>query len=107
MRLYQIRDIGFWLGTQAEAKAASKEHGLPWNECDVPTDKAGLMAFLAEHQVGKPSGIARPIAPPPVADTSKPGLAPMPEDAFEALPLAMQLHLAALALENARSRLKS
>lgn len=63
MRLYRIVGRG-WAGTQAEAKAKSRELGAPFHEAEVPTDKPGLLAFLDrrnvpfsdEGDVGRPAG---------------------------------------------------
>lgn len=70
MRLYLI-GLDMWAGTQADAKALAREHGLAWREVDVPTDKAGLMAFLnagwirpAAEAAADPEPIDRPAAQP-------------------------------------------
>jgi hypothetical protein len=34
------------VGTQVDAKALAKERGTSWEQTDVPTDKAGLMAYV-------------------------------------------------------------
>lgn len=44
MRLY-VTAKGRWAGTQADAKILAREDG-GWEQCDVPTDKDGLIAFL-------------------------------------------------------------
>ena len=49
MRLY-VTPKGRWAGTQADARVLAKEDGA-WIEHEVPTEKAGLLAFLNEHQV--------------------------------------------------------
>jgi hypothetical protein len=50
MRLYRIIGAG-WAGTQGDAKAKSKAANAPWHECEVPTDKPGLLAFLEHRNV--------------------------------------------------------
>lgn len=104
------------VGTQADARAVSPS----FVQTDVPTDKAGLMAYVqdlmdkaAEAPAPDPEPDAAPSeeAPPPPCPPVPP---PVPytqrsldiDEIFENLPLAHQLHLAALAMENARSRLK-
>lgn len=48
MRLYRLNvdARAHYLGTQAEARAMKRDTGAAWTEVDVPTDKAGLIAFL-------------------------------------------------------------
>lgn len=101
-----------WQRTQAEAQAIARQHGATWLGVDIPNDQRGLIAWLnertasavargatlVEHQ--EPAAIVRPEPPEPRA------IGRITDEAFEALPLAYQLHLAALALENARSRLR-
>lgn len=103
MRLYKTT-IGQWAGTQADARTFKATHGVDFEQVEVPTDKPGLLDFLNRHAVGS-------ILLGPATDDATPtapslAVEPMTEDAFEALPLAMQLHLAALALENARQRIR-
>jgi hypothetical protein len=111
MRLYQSPE-GIWTGTQADAKAQAKATGTPYEEVDVPVDKAGLMAFLNRHRVG---AAAPPVlySGPPVLSVSPPsGIVSYSDqsiaidDAWEELPLARKLHFAALAMEDARSLVK-
>lgn len=48
MRLY-VTPLGRWLGTQADAAAATREEGSKpgsWKAVEVPTDKANLLLFL-------------------------------------------------------------
>lgn len=63
MRLYKIEVLGAktkWVGTQAEAAnirkqfvdAGRKRAELTTSEVNVPTDKAGLLAFLNESASG-------------------------------------------------------
>lgn len=61
MKLYRILGHA-WAGTQADAKAASKEHKAPWRAVEVPTDKPGLLAFLTARNVaGNEDEAAQPI----------------------------------------------
>jgi hypothetical protein len=115
MRLY-IRTDGSYAGTQADA-------GKGWKLEEVPTDKPGLLAYL-NAMVGHRKAVAqecltsfysgmdvaeasqRPVEAPPAA--IRPGYAEKSarfEDEFSAMPLALQLHFAALAMENARDAL--
>lgn len=94
MRLY-LTTCGHWRGTQADARQINKQFTCE----DVPTDKAGLLAWLNENCGPR----SEPVQAQPVLVTHT---EPMTEDTFEALSLPMQLHLACLALENARARLK-
>lgn len=74
----------------------------------VRTDTQGLVRFLNEL-VPEASLEAEVPEAPPIERTVLPPIpepAKITDEAFEALPLAYQLHLGALALENARSRLK-
>ena len=63
MRVYKIEALGTktkWVGTQAEAAnirkqfvdAGRKRAELTTSEVNVPTDKAGLLAFLNENASG-------------------------------------------------------
>lgn len=63
MRLYRILGKA-WAGTQGDARARSKQLGAPWHECDVPTDKPGLLAFLERRNVpgGEIDEIERRVA---------------------------------------------
>lgn len=65
MRLYRLilRDRAHYVGTQADARAMKRETGIAWTEIDVPTDKAGLLAFLNDN--APPPQIAAPAPPPP------------------------------------------
>lgn len=117
MRLY-VTPSGRWAGTQADARALAREEGTGFEQREVPTDKEGLLCFLNCHAVKAMSdGAAAMIAPalPVPPAPAAPQAPPAPsyaatslatDEAFEALPLARQLHLAALALENARGRIK-
>lgn len=63
MRLYRLTVQGraHYVGTQADARAMKRESSASWTEVEVPTDKAGLLAFL--------NGIAKDI-PPPASSSS-------------------------------------
>ena len=58
MRLYRLTVHGraHYVGTQADARTMKRESSAAWTEVEVPTDKAGLLAFL--------NGIAKDIPPP-------------------------------------------
>lgn len=94
------------VGTQADAKPLDPD----FVQIDVPTDKAGLMAYintlLTDREVSAPE--------PPTEPAELPDREPEPpqpsytelsvkiDEVFEELSLPHQLHLAALAMENAR-----
>ena len=102
MKLYLCQDRT-WAGTQADAKARGKD----FDTIEVPTDKPGLLSFL-NQQANAVEDLRPVVAPAPVA-TIAPSYSDQSvatDEAFEALPLARQLHLAALALENARTAIK-
>ena len=90
------------VGTQADARAINKQ----FEQIDIPTDKAGLMAYVQDlmDQVGAseaPAAVSVPVqapAPPSYAHYSV-----KLDEEFEKLPIAHQLHFAAMAMENARS----
>lgn len=112
--------------TQAEAKALDPN----FERIDIPTDHDGLKAYVQalwdeNHQLrqGGVVSVAPPVGELPereeMAATSPPPPVDHPareapyttqsisfEDAFDGMPLALQLHYAALALENARSAIK-
>ena len=105
MKLHITGD-GDWAGTQDQARKLARERGTDWNTVDVPTDKPGLIAWLNENFRHTPHPVA----------ASEPGESEFPpidskvgrldDETFTALPLAHQLHLAALAVENAREKIK-
>ena len=67
---------------------------LAFDRVEVPTSRDDLIAYL--------NGLFEP--PPASADGQAADCdEPMIDDTFETLPLPLQLHLAALALENART----
>lgn len=67
MKLYRTH-TGHWAGNQDDARALAKAYDTEWEPCEVPDNKAGLLAFLNEHSVGadKPTQIvyrAEPVTP--------------------------------------------
>ncbi len=97
MRLYRRAD-GSWAGTQA---SAGKGH----TQVDVPTDKPGLLEWLNnDHAVEVPANAERDaefverVATIPTYTEQSVAI----DDEWDKLPLARQLHFAALAMENAR-----
>lgn len=56
MRLYRliVADRPHYVGTQADARALKRETSAAWSEVEVPTDKAGLIAFLNEIAAAAP-----------------------------------------------------
>lgn len=124
MRFYRTDDAQ-WFATQAEAKAHAKRLGTRWGPVDVPTEKPALLAWLAaqaapspETLLGPQGDIAVALGAEPAEPVLSEALATIREPAtpqadyahatvaldtaFAAAPLAQQLTLAALALENAR-----
>lgn len=73
MKLYRT-PTGHWAGTKDDAAALAKAHKTTYEQCEVPYDKAGLLAFLNEHKVGAvaiaaveaPAPASTPVAPTPV-----------------------------------------
>lgn len=114
MKAYRIDYRFFAPGTQP--KGAEK--------LDIPTDSHGLVCFLndlvasvqADASVGnrmraiaiqeaqEPDPASLELTRPPKAPQAPAEPPRITDEAFEALPLPYQLHLAALALENARTR---
>ena len=88
MRLYRLRIRGraHYAGTQADARGLKRDTGAAWEEVDVPTGKAELIAFLNENAPGTPATPASPPAPaaPPV-EQLRPAPAPLPLDAASVL----------------------
>jgi hypothetical protein len=92
-------------GTQADAKAVNRV----FEQIDIPTDKPGLMAFVQGlyEQIDNAYPAATPIEP---ALVEPPKPCPVQQsinfdEQFDELPLAHQLHFAAIAMENAREAL--
>ena len=53
MIFYEVEDgdTGHYLvATQADAKREAREHRCTWSQVDIPTDKAGLMAYINEQR---------------------------------------------------------
>lgn len=82
MDLYRI--AGKYHGTQAEARAAAKAAGLRFDPAKhsekVPTDKAGLIAYLNEH-LSAPAPASAPqrsaaVTPLATAERTLPALRP-------------------------------
>lgn len=116
MRLY-CTPGGTWAGSEKDYKAAMKAEGadpksVDRKQVDVPTSKPELMEFLTFHRVnpinpnasisGTTVSDSEPVAAFAVSGAASAAL----DELFEAAPLARQLHLAALACENARARIK-
>lgn len=97
MRLYET-DEPRWYGTQADAKAS----GRPFVQREVPIDKPGLLAWLNNNSVSADPVIADIRREPEPVYNPGAQIPVQPDDGFEQLPVAQQLHLACLALENAR-----
>ena len=62
MRLYKSSN-GQWCGTQREAQ---KNFPRDWQETDVPTSKAELIAFLNGHSVGAKAATIKESAAEPL-----------------------------------------
>lgn len=101
MILYES-DEPRWYGTQAEAKAS----GRPFKKREVPTDKPGLLRWLNTNLSYGSTIEPDPDHPGALRPVSRRIEPVQPDDNFEALPLAQQLHLACLALENAREKIR-
>ena len=109
--------------TQADANREAKERGLkvraPDMEHEVPTVKADLMAYVNSLLSGRVTASMSdaitdtpPNDDPPEEVRKQAPLQPSYtewsiniDETFERLPVAHQLHLAALAMENARAAL--
>lgn len=124
MKLYTVNQT--YYGTQAEAKTAAKEAGLLFDpegmQVEVPTDKPGLIAYLnelvrdsgvedeftviVERQDPEVSGEGTVVSHAERAvDLAMLKSTVDLDSAFQAAPLGQQLTLAAIAMENARSRI--
>jgi hypothetical protein len=103
MRYYQT-PARVWCPTQAAwYKAMEVEGHMPFPDIkeytvEVPTGKPELLEWLNFHGVD-----ALHLGNEPVTTGAT---VPVTDEAFEALPLPKQLHLAALALETARDKIK-
>ena len=115
MKLY-LTAAGIYAGTQVEAKA----DGKGWRLEEVPTDKYGLIDYLNKlvhreeiEALSKDALFENTERPPADKETSvfpraTPGYTEQSvatDKAFDDLPLARQLDLAARAMENAREKL--
>lgn len=97
MKLYIAN--GTYVGTQAEAKAITKNFEL----VEVPVDKAGLIDYLnglcAAASEDAPAVVIENTPPPALSE-------PIDLDsAFEAAPLSTQLRLAVVAIDTASANL--
>lgn len=105
MRLY-LTSAG-WCGTQAEARAFGKD----FDQIEVPTDKAGLIAFLngqfnaTNDLVESRDEVIAAATPVVVPVQSYADFTTRLDDAVAAAPLAQRLTWASLALEDARTAL--
>lgn len=119
MIFYEVEhtDGHYLVATQADAKREAREKRCTWSQVDIPTDKQGLMGYINDlrrdlasvqpsSQILADEGnddhvpvlpAERPSAGPSYVDASL-----RIEDQFQLLPLALQLHLAAFAIERAR-----
>ena len=106
MIFYEVDDE-FLVGTQAEAKDSKR----PWKQVDIPTDKTGLMAYVNALKTVTDISVITP-EPDRYVSHSEPSPPTYTEvsikidESFEELPLAQQLTLACLALENARKGIR-
>lgn len=62
MKLYRT-PTGHWAGTKDDAAFLAKTHNTTYEQCEVPYDKAGLLAFLNDFQVGAEQAPQTPQAP--------------------------------------------
>jgi hypothetical protein len=107
MRLYRSDDMMAavqWAGTQDEAARLWGRNC--WELVEVPTDKPGLLAWLNAWGDRPANKAPVPIVEPAPPSSSYAAQSVAIDDAWEGLPLARKLHLAALALEEARAQLK-
>lgn len=89
-------------GTQAEARDLDKH----FVQVDVPTDKAGLMAYINELYARTVEPSEPPVFMPPPAPAYTIKTLEI-DKVFQNLPLAHQLSLASLALEKARDNINA
>jgi hypothetical protein len=61
MKLYRT-PTGHWAGTKDDAAAIAKTHNTTYEQCEVPYDKAGLLAFLNDFRVGAKNEPVEPIS---------------------------------------------
>lgn len=105
------------VGTQVDAKRLAKERGTSFEQVDVPTDKAGLMDYINQLKIDVSAELHRGATE--AVDSFNRGMAVadahpqqdpikqsiQTDEDFEKLPIARQLHFAAIAMENAREAL--
>lgn len=89
------------VGTQADARKLDPNYV----QIDIPTDKPSLMAFV--NEMYSRTGVVEAQVVTPVREPSYTDVSIALEDSWEELPLAMKLHFAGLAMEEARISLKS
>lgn len=99
------------VGTQADARAIDRN----FVQVDIPTDKAGLRGYIQDLLTEIDElrlGAGRETTPGTGATSATQPPAPSYvqqsvnlDEQFDKLPLAHQLHFAAIAMENARDRL--
>jgi hypothetical protein len=109
MKFYVARENGhrFLHHRKDDAKAQDRN----FETIDVPTDLNGLKSFIQElySEIDTATDLmvmsAEPAPPPPAAKPSYVDQSVNWDALFPTLPLAHQLHFAAMAMENARERL--
>ena len=103
------------VGTQADARAINKD----FTQVDIPTDKTGLMNYVQQllRQIDDACvRFTEREENPPVESVDPPKITEREvsytersieiDEIFQNLPLAHQLSLAALAMENARAKVR-
>lgn len=85
MIFYRINATpAFLAGTQADARREAKAAGAKWEQVDVPTDKAGLLAFV--NDLFKQAAPQMPLgAPQEPAERSEPAPGSMSQGQVDAL----------------------
>lgn len=92
---------GDWETRQADCDPALG----PWERVDLPDDSPGMLALLKSHRWRTSAEAGQGAADPAPRGDSYAARSVAIEDAWDALPLARQLHFAALAMERARESL--
>ena len=116
MNFYQVTHPETGVAQLARTQDEARQINRHFEKVDVPTDARGLCAYINELLAGGQTREAAPAPAPAPASVPAPVPAAPPavpyavqsasfEDAFENMPLAMQLHFAALAMEAARSKI--
>lgn len=105
-----------WHRTQDDARRAARSASgggaSVFDIVEVPTDQKGLLHYLTEREIGDEMvrlGVTAAYvdaSPPAPAAPSVALQSLQMDEAFDALPLARQLHFAAIAMENARASIK-